>query len=105
MHDHHVFYEKKTCCWIDDNGEYWTDLNIKSHAKDYYIGDNPNYFALLCNSCHSGSNGCYENRKKHADLLRDIIDTKYGGKSYYTEEEMIEHGYVKISRTKWEKKY
>lgn len=103
-HDHHVFYEKKTCCWIDDSGEYWTNLNAKDHPeKDYYIGENPNYFALLCNECHGGTNGGFENRKLWDTKLKNIIDTKFNGKSYYTEEEMIEHGYVKISKTKWKK--
>lgn len=101
LHDHHAFYEKKTCCWIDNNGEYWTNLNVRGHKQDYYIGDNPNYFALLCNECHGKTGGGYENRKFWADVLKNIIDTKFEGKSYYTEEEMIECGYVKISRTKW----
>ena len=98
---HHVFYEKKACCWLDDNGEYWTNLNIKNHERDYYIGENPNYFALLCDNCHSSTNGGYDNRKKSADELKKLIDEKYNGKSYYTEEEMIELGYEKISKTKW----
>ena len=104
MHDHHVFYEKKTCCWVDDSGEYWTNLNAKDHSKkDYYIGDNPNYFALLCTDCHGKTNGSYENRKFWADTFKNIIDTKFNDKSYYTEEEMVEQGYIKISRTKWKK--
>jgi len=103
LHDHHAFYEKKTCCWLDDNNDYWTNLNVRGHERDYYIGTNPNYFALLCNECHGKTNGGYENRKFWANTLKNIIDTKFNGKSYYTEEEMIEHGYIKISRTKWEK--
>lgn len=104
LHDHHAFYEKKTCCWLDDNNEYWTNLNVKGHERDYYIGTNPNYFALLCNECHGKTNGGYKNRKFWANTFKDIIDTKFNGKSYYTEEEMIEHGYIKVSRTKWIKK-
>ena len=104
LHDHHVFYEKNACCLVDETGNYWSSLNIKGRKKDYYIGENPNYFALLCHSCHSKTNGNFEKRKYYANLLRNIIDTKFGGKSYYTEEEMIEHGYVKVSKTKWEKK-
>lgn len=103
--DHHIFYEKKTCCWIDDNGEYWTNLNARDHKeKDYYIGENPNYFALLCNECHMSTGGNFENRKQSADKLRNIIDTRFNGKSYYTEEEMIELGYIKIGKYKWAKK-
>jgi hypothetical protein len=105
LHNHHVFYEKKTCCWLDANGEYWTTLNVKNHTDpDYYIGKNPNYFALLCNRCHGSTNGNYENRKASADKLRAIIDNRFGGKSYYTEDEMLELGYIKISKYKWDKK-
>jgi hypothetical protein len=104
LDNHHVFYEKKTCCWIDENGEYWTNLNAKDHKqKDYYIGTNPNYFALLCASCHSSTGGHYENRKKSADKLREIIDMKFDGISYYSEKEMVEKGYVKRMKHKWEK--
>jgi hypothetical protein len=97
---HHVFYEKKTCCWIDDDGKYWTNLN----ARDHNIGDSSNYFALLCDKCHGISGGKFENRKKYADYLRKVIDEEYDGKSYYTEEEMTNVGYLKISRTEWIKK-
>jgi hypothetical protein len=106
---HHVFYEKQVCCWKDQNNEYWTNLGIKKHPKkDYYIGENPNYFVVLCNHCHcsnsgGASHGNYEARKASADKLRALIDEQFGGKSYYTENEMIEHGYVKISKYKWDK--
>ena len=100
---HHVFYEKKTCCWIDENGEYWTNLGLGNHKKNYYIGSNPSYFALLCSECHGVTNGNFGNRSYHANILRDVIDFYFGGKSYYTEQEMIQNGYTKISKTKWKK--
>jgi hypothetical protein len=100
---HHVFYEKKTCCWIDENDEYWTNLGLENHEKNYYIGPNPNYFALLCDRCHGTTNGNFRNRSFNANTLRDVIDFYFGGKSYYTEEEMIQNGYVKTSKTKWRK--
>jgi len=86
---HHVFYETKACCWYnDDDGVYYTNLNAKDHKeKDYLIGDNPNYFVLLCQSCHGKSNGTFENRKKWADMLKKIVDEQYNGKCYYTKEE------------------
>ena len=85
---HHVFYVKEVCCWHDDNGEYYTNLNVKIHRKDeYYIGDNPNYFVILCQSCHGKTNGKFENRKKWADYFKDMIDNKYDGKCYLTKEE------------------
>ena len=87
---HHVFYEKRTCCW-NENGIYTTNLNIKSMPKDsYIIGENPNYFAITCTKCHGKTNGGYENRKKWADFFKNKIDTEYDGKSYYTKEEMID---------------
>jgi hypothetical protein len=86
---HHVFYETKSCCWYDtEDGIYYTNLNAKDHKeRDYCIGDNPNYFVLLCQSCHGKSNGTFANRKKWADLLKEIVDEQYDGKCYYTKEE------------------
>lgn len=85
---HHVFYVKEACCWYSDEGIYYTNLNVRKHpAKDYYIGVNPNYFVILCNSCHSKTNGGFENRKRYANLFKQMIDDNYGGKSYLTKEE------------------
>ena len=87
-HCHHVFYEKKTCCWVDNSSNYWTNLNAKDHKeKDYYIGENPNYFVMLCHTCHSSTNGKFEKRKKCADKFRELVDSKYKGKCYLTKEE------------------
>ena len=84
---HHVFYVKKACCWYNEDGVYYTNLNAPDHPEhDYCIGENPNYFVLLCNSCHSKTNGKFENRKKWADYFRTLIDERYGGKCY-TEKE------------------
>ena len=91
---HHVFYEKRACCW-NENGIYTTNLNIKSMPKDsYIIGDNPNYFAITCISCHGKTNGNFENRKKWADFFKNKIDIEYDGKSYYTKEEMIDRNNI-----------
>lgn len=85
---HHVFYETKACCMTSEDGQYYTNLNAKNHPiKDYYIGENPNYFVILCRSCHGKTGGSFENRKKYADELREMIDTYYEGKCYYTKEE------------------
>lgn len=91
---HHVFYEKEACCMLSEDGIYYTNLNAKKHPdKDYLIGENPNYFVILCNTCHGKTNGGFENRKRYANMFRDIIDTKYNGKCYYTKEEwtMMKH--------------
>jgi hypothetical protein len=89
---HHVFYERQACCMISNNGEYYTNLNAKDHPlKDYYIGKNPNYFVILCRSCHSKTNGGFKNREKWANYFRELIDTQYNGKSFLTKEEYKEY--------------
>jgi DNA-directed RNA polymerase subunit RPC12/RpoP len=88
---HHVFYVKEACCWFDEGGIYYTNLNAKDHKeKDYCIGENPNYFVILCPTCHGKTNGKFENRKKWADYFKDMIDEKYEGSCYLTKEEYAE---------------
>jgi hypothetical protein len=85
---HHVFYVKETCCWFTHDGIYYTNLNAPNHKdQDYYIGENPNYFVILCSKCHGRTNGNFNNRKKWADYYKKIIDEQYGGKCYITKEE------------------
>jgi hypothetical protein len=85
---HHVFYVKQACCWFSDDGIYYTNLKAPDHPdEDYYIGENPNYFVILCSPCHGRTNGNFANRKKWADHFKELIDTKYNGKCYYTEKE------------------
>jgi hypothetical protein len=80
---HHVFYVKETCCWFDDEGMYYTNLRAPDHKdEDYYIGENPNYFVILCSKCHGKTNGNFKNRKRWAEHFKEIIDTQYGGKCY-----------------------
>jgi hypothetical protein len=85
---HHVFYEKNACCILDEEGGFWTNLNVNDHpAKDYYIGKNPNYFVTLCRGCHNVTNGTYDNRKRYAEYFRNLIDTKYNGKCFLPKKE------------------
>jgi hypothetical protein len=85
---HHVFYVKKACCWHNENGVYYSNLNAVDHKEnDYCIGENPNYFVLLCRSCHGKTNGGFINRKNWADYFRQMIDMYYEGKCYLTKEE------------------
>ena len=84
---HHVFYVKKACCWYNEEGIYYTNLNAKDHkTHDYCIGENPNYFVILCPKCHGMTGGNFENRKMWADHFKKLIDTRYNGKCY-TEKE------------------
>mgnify|MGYP004633154527 CR=1 FL=1 len=86
---HHIFYVKKACCWFNKEGIYYTNLNARDHKEhDYCIGENPNYFVILCPKCHGMTNGDFENRKKWADYFKEMIDTKYNGKCYFSREEM-----------------
>lgn len=95
---HHVFYVKEACCWFDESGQYYTNLNAKDHpAKDYYIGENPNYFVILCDHCHGKTQGNFANRKEWADYFKKMIDQQYGGKCYFTKDEFnkIKAGQIK----------
>lgn len=88
---HHVFYVKEACCWYNEDGLYFTNLMAPDHKDDdYFIGENPNYFVILCSKCHGKTNGNFENRKKWADHFKKIIDEQYNGKCYFTKEEMGE---------------
>lgn len=85
---HHVFYEKRACCDYNEDGIYYSNLNAKDHQrKDYCIGENPNYFVILCKKCHGKTNGSFENRVKWANHFKNFVDTKYNGKSYLSKEE------------------
>jgi hypothetical protein len=86
---HHVFYVKQACCWFNDDGIYYSNLKAPDHKdEDYCIGENPNYFVILCSICHGKTNGNFANRKKWAEHFKKIIDKQYNGKCFFTKEEM-----------------
>lgn len=62
---HHVNYDKMMCC-----------------------NDVKPLFVAVCSSCNSIANGDREYWEEH---YTDIVNNKYGGKCYFTEEEMIEY--------------
>lgn len=64
---HHVHYRKDACC----------------------SEDAPRYFAPLCLECHRKTN---DNREYWEDYFENLIDTKFGGKCYFTKEEMSSQG-------------
>lgn len=89
---HHVFYVKKACCWYNEDGVYYSNLNAPDHKEhDYLIGENPNYFVILCSKCHGKTNGNFANRQKWADHFRELIDTKFNGRCYLTPEEFEDY--------------
>jgi hypothetical protein len=73
---HHVYYQKKSCCeWDEDNGAFYAYID----GYKYYIKGDPNKFVTLTNSEHAMVN---HNRLKWVKFFEDIIETKYNGKSY-----------------------
>lgn len=73
---HHVNYRKDSCC-ADD---------VK-----------PLFVPTCSKKCHMATN---HNREYWEKYFTNLINEKYGGKCYFTEEEMIEMGYIKISNNK-----
>lgn len=91
-HVHHVFYDKKSCCLVDEGGIYYSNLYARDHTtKDYCIGENPNYFVLLCESCHGKISPLkkFESKRMWADHFKELIDTKYGGVCYTESQPLI----------------
>jgi len=94
MHCHHVYYDKKACCSVDINGVYFSNLGIKGREKNFEIVGDPNKFVTLCQRCHNKTNGKYR-REYWARHFEEIINTKYNGKSYFTE---IEYNLIKTQQ-------
>jgi hypothetical protein len=88
---HHVYYDKKACCFINNNGEYVSNLGLKNITTPFKIKGDPNKFILLCRSCHSKTNGKQPNREKWARYFEEMINGYYQGKSYLTTEEMKQY--------------
>lgn len=78
---HHVYYQKEACCYHTEEGEFVFDL-----GKDgkIIVQGNPTKFVTLCRSANGKVN---KNRLYWAKYFENLINTKYGGKSYYTKEE------------------
>jgi hypothetical protein len=83
---HHVYYDKKACCAINEDGKYFSNLNIKGREHNFEIIGDPNKFVPLCEQCHNKTHGKYK-REWWARHFEEIVNTQYNGKSYYTKEE------------------
>jgi hypothetical protein len=83
---HHVYYDKKACCAINEDGKYFSNLNIKGREHNFEIIGDPNKFVPLCERCHNKTHG-KNKREFYARHFEEIINTQYNGKSYYTKEE------------------
>ncbi len=85
---HHVYYDKKACCVVSEDGKYYSNLGIKGNPYDFEIIGDPNKFVVLCDSCHGKSTG-RKNRRFWARFFEKIVNEKYNGKSFFTKEEII----------------
>jgi endogenous inhibitor of DNA gyrase (YacG/DUF329 family) len=86
LHCHHVYYDKKACCSVNENGKYFSNLGIKEHSYTFEIVGDPNKFIALCDNCHKKTSG-KKNREYWARHFEEIINNYYVGKSYFTKEE------------------
>jgi hypothetical protein len=86
LHCHHVYYDKKSCCSVNENGIYFSNLGIKGQPSSFEIIGDPNKFITLCDSCHSKSSG-KKMREYWARHFEAIINNYYLGRSYLTKEE------------------
>jgi hypothetical protein len=50
--------------------------------------DSVKEFVVLCDVCHGKSNS---SKFDYQNYFHDVIHTKYGGKCYYTKEEMLKN--------------
>jgi hypothetical protein len=102
LHVHHVYYDKKSCCNISEDGVYYSNLGIKNNQPTFKIIGDPNKFVSLCQSCHAKTNN-KKHRERWARHFEEVVNSRFGGKSYYTKEEMVDMGYVLKFRNKWVK--
>lgn len=86
LHCHHVYYDKKACCSVNENGKYFSNLGIKENPHSFEIIGDPNKFVALCDNCHKKTSG-KKNREYWARHFEEIINNYYLGKSYFTIEE------------------
>lgn len=86
LHVHHVYYNKKACCEVSEDGKYYSDLGIKGGIKSFEIIGDPNKFVPLHNKCHSKTTA--KNQREHyARHFEKVINEQHEGACYYTEEE------------------
>ena len=86
LHCHHVYYDKKACCSVNENGKYFSNLGIKDYPHSFEIVGDPNKFVALCDNCHKKTSG-KKNREYWARHFEEIINNYYLGRSYFTKEE------------------
>ena len=76
---HHVYYNKKSCCDVTEDGGY---IHTLPKGEKILVKGNPNKFVVLCaGKCHAKTN---HNRLYWALFFEKIINEEYGGVSYLT---------------------
>jgi len=94
---HHVYYRKMSCCENEvayESGvlKIGNVLHIKEsngNINRHEIIGKPEKFVVLCSSCHSKTTS--KNRYGWIKRYENLINTKYGGKSFLTKEEFAIH--------------
>ncbi len=86
LHCHHVYYDKKACCAVNENGTYLSNLGITGNPHSFIIVGDPNKFVTLCRSCHAKTTA-KRKREYWARHFEEIINHYYQGNSYLTKEE------------------
>ena len=86
LHCHHIYYDKKACCSVNEDGNYFSNLGIKDNPHSFKIIGDPNKFIALCDSCHAKSSR-KKSREQWARHFEEIINNYYLGRSYFTKEE------------------
>jgi len=86
LHCHHVYYDKKACCSVNEDGKYFSNLGIKNNPYSFEIIGDPNKFITLCRSCHAKCNK-KKTRPDWARHFEEVINQYYLGKSYFTKED------------------
>ena len=83
---HHVYYDKKACCSVMEDGKFFSNLGIKGQPFTFEIIGDPNKFILLCHNCHAKTTH-RKTRHLWARHFEEIINNYYLGRSYFTKEE------------------
>jgi endogenous inhibitor of DNA gyrase (YacG/DUF329 family) len=86
LHCHHVYYDKKACCAVNEDEKYYSNLGIKNNPYSFEIIGDPNKFVALCQSCHLKCNP-KKDREYWARHFEEIINNYFLGRSYFTKEE------------------
>jgi endogenous inhibitor of DNA gyrase (YacG/DUF329 family) len=86
LHCHHVYYDKKACCSVMEDGKCFSNLGVKGQPFTFEIIGDPNKFVALCHNCHAKTS-LKKHRQFWARHFEEIINNYYLGRSYFTKEE------------------